>query len=292
MEQQAGPLLCSPSAHQSKMQATIEMELQCEGVANQWSPYCKEELMSGGEELSFEELRAERYNQKKQKEEEGAFTVSWVSHDAFTDFSEEELMFVLSEKMKHLVEQKEQLSQELEMKRLLLLKKSQEVIDSNPPSAAAPFKILDESQCSSEEPAGTSEPSSNEVPDDVFLCLGEKGLCVKVQLPPRPGGSRQRTRLTGQPGPTSEDLRTEQDSDPGAVCQKTVSKPKKELSPIQETSMEAGSLNSLGELSAVDPCDPEVHRQLLKLCDITSSQDLHSEQRPLPAVEEDNLLDL
>ncbi|MEQ2160058.1 hypothetical protein GOODEAATRI_029631, partial [Goodea atripinnis] len=205
------------------MQATIEVELHCEGVANQWSPYCKEELMSGGEELSFEELRAERYNQNKQKE--------------------------IEEKMRHLVEQKEQLSQELEKKRLLLLKKSQEVSDSNPPPAAAPFKILDESQCGSEEPAGTSEPSSNEVPDDVFLCPGEKGLCVKVQLPPRPGESRQHTQLTGQPGLTSEDLRTEQDSDPGAVCQKTVSKPKKELSPIQETSMEAGSLTSLGELS-------------------------------------------
>ncbi|XP_047243258.1 uncharacterized protein bub1ba isoform X2 [Girardinichthys multiradiatus] len=248
------------------MQATIGVGLHCEGVANQWSPYCKEELMSGGEELSFEELRAERYNQNKQKE--------------------------IEEKMRHLVEQKEQLSQELEKKRLLLLKKSQEVSDSNPPPAAAPFKILDESQCGSEESAGISEPSSNEVPDDVFLCPGEKGLCVKVQLPPRPGESRQRTQLTGQPGPTSEDIRTEQDSDPGAVCQKTVSKPKKELSPIQETSMEAGSLTSLGELSAVDPCDLEVHRQLLKLCDITSSQDLHSEQRPLPAVEEDSLLDL
>ncbi|KAK5622765.1 hypothetical protein CRENBAI_025124 [Crenichthys baileyi] len=266
MEQQAGPLLCSPSAHQSKMQATIGAGLHCEGVANQWSPYCKDELMSGGEELSFEELRAERYNQNKQKE--------------------------IEEKMRHLEEQKEQLSQELEKKRLLLLKKSQEVSDSNPPPAAVPFKILDESQCGSEEPAGNSEPSSNELQDDVFLCPGEKGLCMKVQLPPRPGESRQHTQPTGQPGPTSEDLRTEQDSDPGAVCQKTVSKPKKNLSPIQETSMEAGSLTSLGELSAVDPCDPEVHRQLLKLCDITSSQDLHSEQRPLPAVEEDSLLDL
>ncbi|KAM4712773.1 mitotic checkpoint serine/threonine-protein kinase BUB1 beta [Anableps anableps] len=282
MEQQAGPSVCYQSAHPDMMQANIGAELQDEGGADQCSPYCKEELMRGGEELCFEELRAERYNLQKQKE--------------------------MEEKMRHLKEQQEQLSQELEeKKRLLLLKKTQQINDLDQPPAAAPFKILDESLPGSEEPAGSSEPSSNELPDDVFLRPDEMGLCVRVQLPPWPGQNHQ-NQPTGQPGRTSEDLRTEQDSD----SQKPVSKPRDKLSPIQETSVEAGSLTSLGETSGgtsspldqnqeqiaqspsptVDPCDPEVRRQLLDLCDITSSPDFHSELRPLPAVEENSLLDL
>ncbi|XP_043963014.1 mitotic checkpoint serine/threonine-protein kinase BUB1 beta isoform X3 [Gambusia affinis] len=203
-----GLSVSSQSANESTVQ--VEAGLQDGGGASLWSPYCNEDLMRGGEELCFEELRAERYNQQKQKE--------------------------MEEKMRHLKEQQEQLSQELEEKKRLLLRKSQQISNVDQPAAAL-FRILDES--GSVESAGKSAPSSDELPDDVFLRPDEKGLCVRVQFPTRPDQNQQQN----QP-------------------------------------------------PAVDPCDPEVRRRLLERFDITSSPNLHPEQRPLPAVEECSILDL
>ncbi|XP_070782380.1 mitotic checkpoint serine/threonine-protein kinase BUB1 beta [Enoplosus armatus] len=123
--------------------------------------------------------------------------------------------------------------------------------------------------------------------------------------------------LSDPQGGTTEDLQTLEESRPPPVSQKPLSKTRKELSPIQETSVEANSLTSLGGLSAgncsplqedqnqeemdhipspvggaVDPCDPDVRRRLLDLCDVTSSPDFHSEPCPLPAVEEHSCLQL
>ncbi|KAI3363998.1 hypothetical protein L3Q82_001594 [Scortum barcoo] len=299
--------------------------LQEEEGTNQRSAYCKELLMRGGTEFSFEELRAERFNQQKQQQ--------------------------LDERLKHLTELKEQLSVELEeKKRLLLLRTGQEVFpgsahirDSGPVS----FQIYNES------PPAAARPAGNELPDDVFLRPDERGLCLKIQYPrpgesdPGPGESdpgpgvvtaselSQQTEDLIQAGlqnksvslapadpqvGTTEDLQTPPESCAPTDVQKPASKTRKKLSPIQETSVEASSLTSLGELSAghfsplqedqedqdldqdlhvpsaaradVDPQDPDVRQQLLDLCDVTSSPDFHSESRHLPAVEEHSCLQL
>ncbi|XP_040920675.1 uncharacterized protein bub1ba [Toxotes jaculatrix] len=260
-----GSSVCSQSAYQN------------EGGANQRREYCTELLMRGGEEFSFEELRAERFNQRRQRE--------------------------LDEKLRHLKEVKEQLSQELEEKtRLLLLRASQQQVvhealsppttDSGRPPAASSFQIYDESQSAAAWPAGNSE-----LLDDVFLRPDERGLCLKIQFPP-----------PDCPGETAEDLQTLVDSRPTSVPQKLVSKTTTKLSPIQETSVEANSLTSLGGPleedqdqeeteteteqaalagpagGAADPCDPAVRQRLLYLGDVTSSPGFHAESRPLPAV--------
>ncbi|XP_070843059.1 mitotic checkpoint serine/threonine-protein kinase BUB1 beta [Chaetodon trifascialis] len=120
---------------------------------------------------------------------------------------------------------------------------------------------------------------------------------------------------TDHQGGTPEDLHSLEESCPPSTSQKPVSKTRKKLSPIQETSVEASSLTSVGGCTpleedkedqdreetdhapspvggAVDPCDPDVRRRLLDLCDVTSSSDLHSDPRPLPAVEEHSCLQL
>ncbi|XP_022614689.1 uncharacterized protein LOC111231747 [Seriola dumerili] len=260
---QLGPSVDSHTADQSGTHLSGRVGLQEEGGASQWSAYCNELLMRGGEEFSFEELRAQRYFQQRQGE--------------------------MDERLKHLKEVKEQLSVELEEKRRLLLLRTsqQQVLPEAPPSqsrdsgpAAAPsFQIYDESPSAAARPAGNSE-----LQDDVFLRPDERGLCLKVHCP-RPDDRR------GMP----EDLQT-LDSCPRSVPQKPVSKVTKNLSPIQETSVEANSLTSVDQDQdqnapspgpvggALDPCDPDVRRRLLDRCDVTSSPGFHSESRPLPPV--------
>ncbi|XP_067428936.1 mitotic checkpoint serine/threonine-protein kinase BUB1 beta isoform X1 [Thunnus thynnus] len=286
--------------------------LQEEGGFPQQSAYCKDGLRRGGTEFSFEERRAERYNQQKQQQ--------------------------MDERLKQLQQVEQQLNQELEEKtRLLQLRRSQQVLhggsapqicDSGRPPSAASFQIFDESQ-SQPAAAAAALPSgnSNELLDDVFLRPDEKGLSVKIQYP-HPGGvapsehSQQEVMQSdvyeaaeGHQKGATEDLQTQAEPRPLAVSQKPVLKTRKELSPIQETSVEASSLTSLGAMSAgncspleedqedmdhapspgggaVDPSDPDVRRRLLDLCDVTSSPDFHSEPRPLPTVEEHSCLQL
>ncbi|KAM4522424.1 uncharacterized protein bub1ba isoform 2-T2 [Odontesthes bonariensis] len=354
--------------NQSRDHLKTEACLQEEGGANQWSAYCKDELMRGGEELSFEELRAERSNQKKKKKKK-----------------------MMEEKLTCLKDEEKQLCQELEKK-----KKYQNTTadtDSGLPPAAA-------------RPAGNTEASSDGLQDDVFLHSGESGLCVEIQFPPRPGAgvpselsqnSNLDQTLNGHQSDASQELQTQLDSSTPTVSRKPASKNREKLSPIEETSVEAGSLNSPGGLSGGDVDPPEQHqldqeqhqldqdqhqldqeqhqldqdqhqldqdqhqldqeqhqldqeqhqldqeqhqldqeqhqldqdqhqldqdqhqldqeqeeaehtassiaggvdpghldirRRLLELCDVTSSPDLHSEPRPLPAVEEHSCLDL
>ncbi|XP_044024107.1 mitotic checkpoint serine/threonine-protein kinase BUB1 beta isoform X2 [Siniperca chuatsi] len=306
--------------------------LQEEGEAVQRSAYCKELLMRGGTEFSFEELRAEGFNQRKQQE--------------------------LDEKLRRVTEVKEQLSLELEEKQRLLrdaLIRTPQVVpegsaspisDSAGPPAATSFQIYDESRSAAARPAGrSSETSADELQDDVFLRPDERGLCLKVQYP-APGfvgaselsqtedaiqSGLQNKTLSSAPqdyrssadrqGGTTEDLQAPVESRPPTASQKPVPKTRKELSPIQETSVEANSLTSLGGLSAgnssplqedqegqdqdqidhvpspaaggaVDPCDPDRRRRLLDLSEVTSSPDVHSSPRPLPAVEEHSCLQL
>ncbi|XP_041831442.1 mitotic checkpoint serine/threonine-protein kinase BUB1 beta isoform X2 [Melanotaenia boesemani] len=312
---------CS-SVNHSEIDKEMEACTHKDDGGNQQSAYCKNLLMSGGEEMSFEELRAESYNQGKQRE--------------------------MEEKLRRLKQEKEQLSQELEAKRLLLLGRSQQLshhrgttldTDSSqvkvpgPPTAAASFHIYVDSQSAAAKPAGNSEASPFELPDDVFMHPDERGLSVKIQFPPRPGSvvqvgtqntnpdsAAQNRTFNGQPGEASKDLQAQLDPHPQTLSQSSVTKTRDQLSPIEETNVEAGSLSSLGEVSAenhssmeqhqqdqdqiqdqdemdqsassLDCCDPHVRRRLLQLCDVTSSSDLHSEPRPLPAVEERSFLRL
>ncbi|XP_029902580.1 mitotic checkpoint serine/threonine-protein kinase BUB1 beta-like isoform X2 [Myripristis murdjan] len=133
-----------------------------EGGAKEQSMYCKDELLNGTTELSFEELRAQRYFQRKRQER--------------------------NEELKQLDAEKQQLRQQLEHKqRLLQLHKTQEAPGSTcRPQGATPFQVYDESQALSAaaaRPSGTSRAPADVMPDDVFLRPDEKGLCLKVQLP-------------------------------------------------------------------------------------------------------------
>ncbi|XP_051816752.1 mitotic checkpoint serine/threonine-protein kinase BUB1 beta isoform X2 [Acanthochromis polyacanthus] len=280
---QVGSSAYMQSAYQSEAHPNAGVGLQEEGDANKRSAYCKDLLIrEGGEELSFEELRAERYNQRKQRE--------------------------MEEKLKHLMEEEEKLTQELEeKKRLLALRRSQPELphrassqssDSGEAPAAASFQIYDESQSAAAQPSGNLQPSTDELPDDVFLHPDERGLCLKIQHPRQP----DRQGATGD------------DTSPPTFSQKPVSITRKKLSPIQETSVIAsqegvstGTCSPLEEhpeeqeemdhtaspaAAAVDPCHLDVRRRLLDLSDVTSSPNLHSETRPLPAVEEHNCVQL
>ncbi|XP_041814739.1 mitotic checkpoint serine/threonine-protein kinase BUB1 beta isoform X2 [Chelmon rostratus] len=324
LQMQVGSTGSAQSAYQSWWSSETHLSggagLQEEGRTTQRSEYCKELLMRGGEEFSLEELRAQRHDEKKQQE--------------------------LDKKLSRMVELKEQLSLELEeKKKLLLLRRSQpqvlpegsttEISDCGP--AAPSFQIYDESHCAAARPAG------NELQDDVFLRPDERGLCLRVQHPrPRAVGRSEpskaadviQSRLqnanipsapqndfqfsscsTGHQGGTTEDTQSAVESGPPVTSQKPVSKTRKKLSPIQETSVEAGSLTSLGGCTpleevkedqdkeemdhapspvggAVDPCDTDVRRRLLEICDVTSSSDVHSDPCPLPAVEEHSCLQL
>nr|XP_020480328.1 uncharacterized protein LOC109974470 [Monopterus albus] len=307
-------------------QSANQMDSQREDVSNQISEYCKELLLRGAIEFSFEELRAERYQQQKKKE--------------------------MTERLNHLIKVNAQMCQEVQEKeRLLQLRKSEQpqvltdtanaattttsstssssstdpsvaqVVhgastsqssDSARSPAAASLQINDESQsqpATATRPAGKGESSPRELLDDVFLCPDERGLCLKAHCsqPDHHGG-------------TSEDLQSLVHSQPSFMPQQSVSKAPKELSPIQETSVEAASWTSLPGLSsgscslleaeqkhrdqdhapspasenillvaepvggAMDPCDPDVRRRLLEPCDVTSSPACHSDPRPLPAV--------
>ncbi|XP_029351720.1 mitotic checkpoint serine/threonine-protein kinase BUB1 beta [Echeneis naucrates] len=278
------------SARQSKTHFSAGVGLQEEGGAFEYNVYCKELLMRGGEEYTFEELRAQRYFQQRQKE--------------------------MDERLRHLKEVKEQLSQELEDKKRLLLLRTSQVVnealpsqtrDSGLPSvAASSFQIYDETQSAATQPSGNSE-----LPDDMLLSSDERRLCLRISSPPPPGESvipvddsaaqhsqmvvQSQTQELASAGhsKTTEDLQTR----PPSVPQNLVSRTTKNLSPIQETSVEASSLTSLGEDQdqhqgevehvqspggAVDPCDPDVRQQLLNCHNVASCQCFHFESQPLP----------
>ncbi|XP_071324034.1 mitotic checkpoint serine/threonine-protein kinase BUB1 beta [Trachinotus anak] len=295
---QVGSSVCTHSAYQSETHLSGGVGLQEVGGAGQRSAYCRELLIRGGEEFTFEELRAERFFKQRERE--------------------------MDERLRHLKEVKEQLSREVEEKRRRLLQRTsqqqpplqvfpeaptcQTTDSGTPPAAASSFQIYDEFQSAAARPSGSSE-----LTDDVFLRPDETGLSLRVQCPP-PGdvGASQlsQTDVRSQTHSssaedhhrgTTEDLQHVVDFRPPSLPQKPVSKTTKNLSPIQETSVEASSVTSLGEnqdqdqdqvqehapspgpvVGAVDPCDPDIRRRLLDRCDVTSSPGFHSESRPLP----------
>ncbi|XP_053193379.1 uncharacterized protein LOC128377453 [Scomber japonicus] len=224
--------------------------------------YCREGLRIGGTEFCFEERRAQKYFQQKQQK--------------------------MDERMKQMQEVEQQLLQELEEKtRLLEQRRSQQTRGSAPqprdsgrppaPPTAASFQIFDESQ-SQPTAAAAARPSGKSGEDEVFLQPDETGPSIQCH---RPGDVVPSARAQMEPRPSH----------------------RKELSPIQEASslgaMPAGNCSPLEEEhpptpagGAVDPCDPDIRRRLLDLCDVTSCPDLHSEPRPLPTVEEHSCLQL
>ncbi|KAG7233563.1 hypothetical protein INR49_006838, partial [Caranx melampygus] len=212
-----------------------------EGGASQRSVYCREDLMRGGEEFTFEELRAQRYFQQRQRD--------------------------MDERLKQLKEVEQQLSP----------------TPVAPPSQTqgSSFQVYEESQSANTQPAGSSE-----LQDNVFLHPDETGRRLKVHCP--------------QPGDVgaSQLSQTEFFHSQTLSSSDAVSKSTKNLSPIEETSVEASTLTSVGEDQdqdqdqdapptgpvggAPDPCDLDLRRQLLDRCDVTSSPSLHSESCPLP----------
>ncbi|KAM9840315.1 mitotic checkpoint serine/threonine-protein kinase BUB1 beta [Aulostomus maculatus] len=283
-----GPSASKISANQRESlsaQNLLGAGLQEEGVAKQQSAYCRDLLLRGGVELSFEELRAERYNQQKQQQ--------------------------LDEKLRQLTEVKEQLNQELQEKTGLLQQlrtlqrqgchegSAPQVSDSVRLPPASSFQIYDESQSAVAMPSGNSEASTSQPVEDVFLPPVETRLCQRVQCPGPgtavPSEESQRQNLSARM--TSDTLVALETRPPPSDSQTPASRTSEKLSPIKETSVEAGSLTSLGGKdqgdhspssvgAALDPCDPELRQRLLDLCDVTSSPDFYSEPRPLPDIEE------
>ncbi|XP_045897807.1 mitotic checkpoint serine/threonine-protein kinase BUB1-like, partial [Micropterus dolomieu] len=242
------PVQVGPSAYQSEPSSTQTHPIagaghQEEGVVSQKPEYCIELLTRGREEFSFEELRAERYFKRREERE-------------------------IEEKLRRGEELKKQLRKELEeKKRLVELMKSQmgpegsasRIRDAaGPPAveppAAASFQIYEDSRsAAAARPAGTSDASQYKLQDDVFLRPDERGLCLKVQCPqqgffgasPLPqvdaGIQPHNSNLPSAPqnGLTQTPTVVQTSVEP-------VSKTRQELSPIQETSVEANSLTSLG----------------------------------------------
>ncbi|RVE55935.1 hypothetical protein OJAV_G00231080 [Oryzias javanicus] len=217
----------------------------------QVSEYCKDLLLRGQEEMSLEELRAERYFELKKKK--------------------------MQEKLLHLKEEEEQLRQELEKRRLRQQLTATQNRNSSEPAASESF-IFNES--ATENPAGKCEASSNKRPNDLILKADEQGLCLKVQCPGLPVDLKK-----------SEPL--------------TTSKPRENLSPIEETSVESlpsGGCSPLdsgtqldtnsNHLFAVNPCDADVRRRLLENSDIFCSPNLHSQHGSRPVVTERSFLHL
>ncbi|KAF6736621.1 hypothetical protein FQA47_019763 [Oryzias melastigma] len=212
----------------------------------QVSEYCKDLLMRGQEEMSVEELRAEKYFELKKKK--------------------------MQEKLLHLKEEEEQLRQELEKKRLQLNNRN-----SSEPAASESFVI---NESAAENPAGKSEASSSKRPNDLVLKADGQGLCLKIQCPGLPVDLKK-----------SEPL--------------TTSKPRENLSPIEEISVESlpsGGCSPLdhatqvdtnsNHLFAVNPCDADVRRRLLENSDIFSSPNFHSQRGSRPVVTERSFLHL
>ncbi|XP_058497900.1 mitotic checkpoint serine/threonine-protein kinase BUB1 beta [Solea solea] len=219
------------------------VELQWEGGARQISEYCKELLTRRGEELSLDELRAERYFNKRQKD--------------------------MEERLKRLKEVKHELNQQLQEKRRLLeLHVSQhQVLHDTTPASDASFHSY-ESQSADAQPAGNSE-----LHDAVFLPPEEKPQRVQIQvLRPEPGGPEDVLSHTLAPPhkSDSQSLIGETSGDSGGS------------SPVsdQEGAEPVSSAGPVG--GAVDPCDAQVRQRLMDLCDVTSCPGLLCLSQPLP----------
>ncbi|XP_068564425.1 mitotic checkpoint serine/threonine-protein kinase BUB1 beta isoform X2 [Cebidichthys violaceus] len=238
--------LLTQSAYHSESSSHLDggAGLQKQGEANQVSAYCKELLMRGGREFSFEEMRAERFNQRQQQQ--------------------------LDEKLRLLKETMDHLSQELEDKKRLL-----QIRDSAEPPAASFLQIYDESQSAAARPAGETSHKDLLVESCTANVSQNPGSKTRDKLSPI-----QETSVGANSGlcsPLQEDQEEMEDQ---------------KVYEAQEVQEEMEVEEDQVPSSAVDPCDPDVRRRLLDQCDVTSSPDLRSESRPLPAVEERSCLQL
>ncbi|XP_047429472.1 uncharacterized protein bub1ba isoform X2 [Mugil cephalus] len=243
--------VCRQSTTHSEAHLSGGEGLLEEGGANLRSEYCKESLTRGGEELSFEELRAERYQQRKQRE--------------------------MEEKLRTLTEVKQQLSLELEEKKkelMVMRRRSRrppiagsvdlELIVSFPLSRTCSDQDLDHR-------GGTGQTQSR--PDS----LRPESRTSEMLSPTKYSGMR-----VGSAGDRSA-LGEDQDiQDQEKVDQ---NQEREEVDQDWDQGVVDQAASDLG-----DPSHPDVRRRLLELCDVTSCPDCHSELRPLPAVEENSCL--